>query len=724
TVIDNIDPTIIACGAGNQIIPADSGVCTYTHVDSTWDATATDNCTIGTILADLSGATTASGLTTLNGVTFNPGITTVLWTITDTVGNSVSCTYTVEVVDTEAPLIFNCVADTTVSNDSTMCGAIVNWTPPTYTDNCGASMTSTHNPGDFFNVGTTGVTYTVTDSAGNVSTCSFNVNVNDTELPIITCPAPIATCDSLVNYNAPVTSDNCGVDTLIQLTGLPSGSIFPVGTTTNTFEVKDIHGNVMQCSFDVIIHPTPMISSVSTDISCYGFNDGIIDITVTNGTPSYSYLWSNLDTTEDVSNLAPGIYSVTVTDTNGCIATVQDTISQPDTLVVTATDTNITCFGGNDGAINITVTGGIPVYSYSWSNSAITEDISNLTAGFYQVTVTDSNGCTANYSTTLTQPDSIAISTISFNATCTAPNGSIQAQIMGGVMPYDYLWSNGDTTVNLNNVISGTYTIVVTDANGCVMQATDSISSESNLVAELITEDVSCYGDSDGGIRVTFSSGNPPYMFNWSTGDTTTTITGLVIGDYYVLITDSFGCKDSLNATIYQPDSLILDLYPSEYFSGYNVSTYGGNDGYINSSVFGGVFPYDYIWSNGATMPNIEDLIAGEYTLIVTDSNGCIARASVELTQPYILEMPTGYSPNYDGSNDFFVIRGVEGYPDNKITVFNRWGNIVYEAEGYQNEWDGKNMDSNDLPDGTYFVIFTAFSDEDITLKGYVEIRR
>ncbi|MBW6481458.1 MAG: gliding motility-associated C-terminal domain-containing protein [Vicingaceae bacterium] len=724
TVIDNINPTIVACGAGNQTVNVDAGQCSFTQTANVWDATATDNCTVASITATLTGVTTATGLTTLNGVSFNTGVTNVVWTVTDTVGNTETCTYTITVIDNEFPIVYNCPSDITVSNDISMCGAVVNWIPPTYTDNCVASMTSSHNPGDYFVVGTTTVTYTVTDSVNNVSTCTFDVTVNDTELPAISCSPLIASCDSLVNYNAPTATDNCGVLSITQIAGLPSGSTFPIGTTTNTFEVVDIHNNVAQCSFDVVIHPTPIITSVSTDVSCNGFNDGSIDITVTNGTTPFVYVWSNSAITEDVMNLAPGIYSVTVTDSNSCMSTAQDTIVEPTLLTIFANNTHVSCYGGSNGAIDITVSGGVLPYTYSWNNSAISEDITNLSVGYYEVTVTDVNGCAIGYSTTITSPDSIAIQTTVNNATCSAANGSIQTQVVGGVMPYTFAWSNSATTMNLYNVVTGSYTLVVTDANGCSSEVTDSIGSVSNLVASLATTDISCYNKEDGEIRVVISSGNPPYLYDWSTGGVTSVVSGLGIGTFSVLLTDSFGCQVNLITTIYQPDPLVVELDATEYPSGTNISVYGGNDGYINSIVYGGTPSYVYLWSNGENTIDISDLIAGEYSLIVTDENGCTGYARITLVQPNILEMPSGYSPNGDGSNDYFVIKGVESYPDNEIVVFNRWGNIVFEAKGYKNEWNGENTKGEVLPEGTYFVIFTAFSDKDITLKGYVDLRR
>ena len=142
------------------------------------------------------------------------------------------------------------------------------------------------------------------------------------------------------------------------------------------------------------------------------------------------------------------------------------------------------------------------------------------------------------------------------------------------------------------------------------------------------------------------------------------------------------------------------------------------------STVTGGTEPYLYNWSNGEASENIYNLSAGSYVLTVTDANGCITKAGILLTEPYLLEMPSGFSPNGDGSNDFFVVRGIEYYSHNEITVYNRWGNKVYSKTYYSNEWNGDNNQGESLPDGTYFVILTVFNEPDITLKHYVDLRR
>jgi gliding motility-associated-like protein len=725
TVQDTQLPAITSCGAvGTQTMPADAGVCTYTVSGTAWNATASDNCTVTSLAYTLTGATSGTG-TSLDGVVFNPGTTLVTWTVLDQSGNSASCSFSVVVIDEQAPVISGCPTTINTNTDLNVCGATVEWTVPSYTDNCGAAMTFTHTPGSLFSVGTTTVVYTVTDGAGNVSTCSFNVNVTDNQLPAITCAQPIETCDPLVTFTAPVASDNCGIQTVTQTAGLASNSLFPVGITTNTYLVTDIHGNTNSCSFTVEVFPVPVIALEPTDVSCFGFDNGSIDATVTIGTAPYTYNWSNNATTEDLNGLAPGTYTLDVTDDNGCAATATAVITQPAVLQLSATDDHVNCFNGTDGSIDITVTGGTLPYTYAWSNGSDNQNISGLTEGSYDVLVTDALGCEISYSTVINQPDTLLIQYQVYSATCTAENGGIQAQVTGGTTPYTYEWSNETTGLNLNNVASGFYTFIVTDAQGCTNSITTEITSLSNIGAEVTVKDLRCYNDNTGEITAFVTSGNAPFTYDWSNGETTPVIEGLAAGDYSVTITDAFGCQMTETVTVDQPDSLIVSLTSPVFTGGYNVSFWNGNNGSILAEVEGGTAPYNYIWSNGETSAVITDLKAGTYSIIVTDMMGCTAYASTRLTQPDILEMPNGFSPNGDGANDFFVVHGIDAYPINRLTIYNRWGNIVYELENYQNEWNGENNLGEPLPDATYFVILAVEAGNDqIVLKGYVDLRR
>ncbi|HRO97834.1 MAG TPA: gliding motility-associated C-terminal domain-containing protein, partial [Flavobacteriales bacterium] len=175
--------------------------------------------------------------------------------------------------------------------------------------------------------------------------------------------------------------------------------------------------------------------------------------------------------------------------------------------------------------------------------------------------------------------------------------------------------------------------------------------------------------------------------------------------------------------TVSAPASIVVDSTLSLYLGGYNVSSWQGQDGSINTDVSGGTAPYTYTWSNGASTPDLNGLAAGEYTLVVTDANGCSTTITVTLTQPSDLVMPTGFTPNGDGSNDVFFIRGLDAYPTNQLVIVNRWGNRVFERVNYRNDWDGESIQGGQLPNGTYFAILQVSGGER-TLQGYIDLRR
>ena len=284
-----------------------------------------------------------------------------------------------------------------------------------------------------------------------------------------------------------------------------------------------------------------------THVSCFGGNDGAIAaVSVSGGTPPYSYLWNTGDITPGLNNLSTGVYQVTVTDANGCPDTTSMLfITQPlDSLFVSAGSvTHVSCFGGNDGALTLAILGGTPPYSYLWNTGNSTSSLSNLTAGTYQVTLTDDAGCTQSSTVNITQP-AAALAAI-FGATdisCHgASDGSIDVTVSGGTSPYSYLWNTGDMTPTLSNLMAGAYQVTVTDASGCVVISNQLVVTEP---AELIV--IGNSPPNSGTAMTSISGGTPPYSYLWNTGDITPNLTNLTTaGLYRVTVTDANGCSDT-----------------------------------------------------------------------------------------------------------------------------------------------------------------------------------
>jgi len=287
------------------------------------------------------------------------------------------------------------------------------------------------------------------------------------------------------------------------------------------------------------------------------------------GTPPYAYQWSNGATTEDVSNLAQGIYSVTVTDDHGC------TISRMDTIIQSVINTNVigfapSCNGGNDGQANLTVTGGFPPFTYQWSNGETTEDAVSLSPGQHSVTVTDHSGCQAI--ATVTIPNTSAQFTLTATVTDVSCPGNLDGEIAisgtGFSPPVSYQWSTGDTTSSISGLAEGTYTVTVTDQDGCaVMDATVGAPPPISLNGQV--SDASCPTCADGEIHVAASGGTPPYSYIWSNGGSTATISGLNPGTYSVTVLDDNVCAATATATVgvgcYPPDSmLVTNIQPTK----------------------------------------------------------------------------------------------------------------------------------------------------------------
>ena len=515
TVNDTENPAI-TCPADitTSNDPGDcSAVVTYTT------PVGTDNCT---------GVTTTQTAGLPSGSTFPVGTTTNTFEVTDAAGNTATCSFDVTVNDTENPAI-TCPADITTSNDPGDCSAVVTYTTPVGTDNCtGVTTTQTAGlpSGSTFPVGTTTNTFEVTDAAGNTATCSFDVTVNDTENPAITCPADITTsndpgdCSAVVTYTTPVGTDNCTGVTTTQTAGLPSGSTFPVGTTTNTFEVTDAAGNTATCSFDVTVNDTenPAITCPA-DITTSN-DPGDCSAVVTYTTPVGTDNCTGATTTQTAglpsgSTFPLGTTTNTfeVTDAAGnttlCSFDVTVNDTEDPTWVIPPSDLTVECDGnGNvsefDNWLNITFTGtdnctGVTVTNDS---SGLSDDCGATGTETVTFTLTDSNGNSITLDATFTIVDTINpimdVAASDLIIQCDDDNSAeIDAWLAtnGGASASDacsgITWTNDFTTVN-EDVCGAITTVTFT--------ATDECGNVTTTEANINTEDtippvIGCPGD-------------------------------------------------------------------------------------------------------------------------------------------------------------------------------------------------------------------------------------
>lgn len=535
-------------------------------------------------------------------------------------------------------------------------------------------------------------TVTITDAGGCTTTNTATLN----EPPAITATFAITDANCNGNNDGAIdmtVSGGLSPYTYSWSTGATTEDISNLSAGTYGVTITDANGCTNNFT-QAVTEPSGLAATAvastlpgGTSISCNGANDGSIDLTVTGGTQPYIYNWSNGANTEDLNNLSAGSYTVSVTSNNGCIVTANAIISEPAAINATLTPqvyvggNNISCGGYNDGSIDLTVTGGVTPFTYTWSNGYYTEDISSLTAGNYTVSITDANGCTTMESTTLTEPAGMTSTITSpalgggYNISCANGNdGSIDLTILGGAAPYTYEWSNYASTEDLANISAGSYQVTVTDGNNCVLN--DSITLTEPLVLVTTTvisnypsgTNISCYGSADGSIDLTVTDGTPPYSYNWNTNTVNEDLNNIPAGIYTVTITDANGCTKIESDTLTEPAEFQVTLTSPTFPSGDNISCNGFNDGEIDLTAYGGNTPFTFAWSNGASQEDLTGLMAGNYTVTITDANGCVLTETITLTEPVPFTASITSTTNAncaggaDGSATVTASGGANGY--------------------------------------------------------------
>ncbi|MBK7181762.1 MAG: gliding motility-associated C-terminal domain-containing protein [Bacteroidetes bacterium] len=489
-------------------------------------------------------------------------------------------------------------------------------------------------------------------TASGLAPASYTVTVTDGNGCIATANAVI-TQPAIITQTFGMTPVSCfgGSDGTITVTPnggtagysyiwVPSGQTSQTATSlvagTYTVTITDANGCTKTAS-STVTEPTGMsLSETHVDANC-NLSNGSATVTIAGGTGPYTYSWNTIptQTTASVTGLAANTYACTVTDANGCSQIITVTIANLSGPVATVFSTiNVSCNGGNNGAITVTTNGGTAPYTYSWNNGQTLPTATNLTAGTYTVNATDMNGCVASISGTVTEPLLFDINILGTDPSCSGScNGSIISVANGGTAPYTYLWSPGGvTTQNVNNLCAGAYTLLATDANGCTSTKTLVLTNPAPVIASTYVTNVTCSGLCNGTAAVTTTSGNAPFAFAWSDPNSQATqlASGLCGGTYTVTVTDVTGCTTTATANVSVPNSLAVSITASG-----NVSCFGACDGFAQASVNGGSAPYSYMWMpTGTAGSNVNNLCAATYTVTVTDANGCSASTPVVITQP------------------------------------------------------------------------------------------
>jgi hypothetical protein len=409
------------------------------------------------------------------------------------------------------------------------------------------------------------------------------------------------------------------------------------GGTSNWIAPGGVASGTTCSAFSV---PSVTVTPVSQiNVACFGGSNGAATVSASGGS-GLTYNWTpgnpTGDGTASVTGLTAGTWTCTVTNNCGGTGTATFTITQPSAPVSgSSVVTNVACFGGSNGAINLTPTGGTPGYTYNWGGGITTQDRTGLTAGAYTVVITDANGCTGTVTATVTQPTSpVSGTTVVTNVACFGgSNGAINLTPSGGTGPYTFNWlPSGPTTEDRTGLTAGTFTVQITDVNGCTGTVNATVTQPTTPVSgTTVVTNVACFGGSNGAINLTPSGGTGPYTFNWlPSGPTTEDRTGLTAGTFTVQITDVNGCTGTVTATVTQPTSPVSGTTVVT-----NVACFGGSNGAINLTPSGGTGPYTFNWlPSGPTTEDRTGLTAGTFTVQITDVNGCTVTVTATVTQP------------------------------------------------------------------------------------------
>ncbi|MCH2023322.1 MAG: gliding motility-associated C-terminal domain-containing protein [Saprospiraceae bacterium] len=431
-----------------------------------------------------------------------------------------------------------------------------------------------------------------------------------------------------------------------------SGNVFSavnnfsnLGAGTYTIVVRDGNNCEIQLTIDILEPPAVLIDSVVVvDALCFGAASGTATAHPSGGVGNFTYQWNSTaagQTTQTATGLAFGVYSVTVIDSNGCHEVDVFNVGQATQLTGSISGGTIPCIGGIASA-TANGNGGTPIaitsYIYNWTNGQTSATAVNLAAGVHCVTITDANACTVVECVTITAPSTAVSASISAqtDALCLgSSDGTATAQGVGGTPGYTYVWQTipNQNTQIATGLAAGSYTVVVTDTNGCTAQTTVTISEPSSAVAAVITgtNNTSCNGQADGDATVSGSGGTPGYTFLWSNGQTAAIATGLSVGVYAVTVTDNNGCTTSLTTNISEP--LPVDI---TQILTTDVACKGDATGTASLSVNGGTPGFTYQWSGalGQTGTLATGLSAGSHTVTATDVNGCFDIDTFVISEP------------------------------------------------------------------------------------------
>ena len=492
-------------------------------------------------------------------------------------------------------------------------------------------------------------------------------------------------------------------------------SIVNLGRQQYFITITDGNGCQAIDSVNIITYDSIRISVSAIPPRCYNLKNGALSLDsiaggATNGSLSnLTFRWNTapVQTTPRAVNIGGNrSYTVTVVDNQGCQNRTSIYVQEPDPILISSLKKDVSCFNGRDGEAEIQPLGQKAPYSFLWAENAGTQSTSravNLAAGKYSVTITDSAKCSIDTVITVTQPARLVLQNQQVTPSkCVGDAvGKISVTIAGGVPVYNYLWSNGVIQPNIENLKSGTYDLLVTDAQGCQLQQSFTVVTPNPLDGEISASNVKCFGEANGTVTVDAFGGTQPYAFSidGKNYNGINQIVGLKSGQYDVFIKDANSCTWFDRVNITQPSRFSIEAIPDITINlGDSVQLYANvinNQGKVN--IFWKA-PYDSTLSCvKCETPTAKPMFTVTYAVSAIDSGGCRALDSVKVlvVKPRYIYVPTGFSPNNDQVNDLLTVRGKEGTTLKIFRVYDRWGELLYEAKDFKindenHSWDGK----------------------------------
>lgn len=485
----------------------------------------------------------------------------------------------------------------------------------------------------------------------------------------------------------------------------PNITNLPAGNYSVTVSDQNGCSTTLSTTLD---NPAPIeLELQPADALCFDGNEGSITSSVSGavGTPVYN--WDNGDNTADIGDLSSAAYCLTVTDDNGCTAEACAFVGQPPALLLSAATEDAGCEGQNQGVIDLSVAGGTSPYQYNWSNNAATEDIGNLLAGNYSVTVIDANGCEETLGALIDENIPFQLGFVALPPACQGESsGAIDLAVSGAAGQLSYSWSGPggyqSSQEDPENIPAGNYAVTVTDEEGCTAEGELAVSEPTPVAANPVVKEISCFGKADGRILLSASGGSSPYLYSFNAGGNfqpEAYSANLDVGSYDWVIQDANGCEFAGTTNIPEPEEIVLQIEPEiriflgqshQYNAVINIPA-----GQIDSISW---TPVSGLSCANCLDPLVQPEVTNHYLIEVVDTNGCVVRAEtiLRVNSEVDIYVPNAFSPNGDGVNEVLTV-----YSDNPVIrqinsfqLFDRWGEQLFRADDFlpndeESGWDG-----------------------------------